>query len=634
MRNKVKNKLNRPNEINKLYTVSKVSKVNEVKNKNEVKDKVITNMFLFVVVFSSLILFSSLALLSPTLVAKEEIMSAMRDEMTRSMNDLHIQDLKKPYFIEYTVRFNSNYQITSVFGMRLDEQIVIPNAIVNVNVRVGDYKFDNSNFVDVTSMFTTTDDDDESFEMRRVPIDLDYNILRRELWLATDNAYKDAAEEYAKKEATMKGVTRKDTTWDFSKVIPIKTLDTFSLPEFDNAKFESIANSASEVFLNYPEFTTGRVIIQYRPNIVYYMNSEGSEYIKNYSFMRIIAFAVAQTKEGEYVYDYYSLVCNSPADFPTKDSILQAAKQVSENVNNLLKAKTIEKNYAGPILFTEQAACELISSVLAPNFAAQKMVSSSMNIFDNRGGNEFQTKIGLRVLSKFITVEDLPSLKEFNKIKLVGSYNIDDESVKPSDVVLVEKGILKTLLSSRSPTEAVQNSNGRKRESSVNISNLKISATDKQKQLSEANLKKELIKLCKEMGLPFGILVKNIVDRNIYNDYISDFVSVSVNDFASYFNRQIGGRGNVKNAVRAYKVYLDGKEELIRDAELIQLSVRAFREVLNVGDRPYVYNTLIQIRYVNLLAASIISPSLLFEEGELSMPTKSTKKPSMLAKPN
>ena len=64
---------------------------------------------------------------------------------------------------------------------------------MSVDVRVGDYKLDNSNFIA-----------DQGFRgflggsTGTVGIDRDYDSLRQDLWLATDQAYKEALDSISK----------------------------------------------------------------------------------------------------------------------------------------------------------------------------------------------------------------------------------------------------------------------------------------------------------------------------------------------------------------------------------------------------------------------------------------------------
>ncbi len=84
-----------------------------------------------------------------------------------------------------------------------------------------------------------------------------------------------------------------------------------------------------------------------------------------------------------------------------------------------------------------------------------------------------------------------------------------------------------------------------------------------------------------------------------------------------------GGARPVSAPLHVYRVYPDGKEELIRGLSLRGLSVRTFRDIVAVSKESVAFH------YLNTLApmsmggtgyvapTSVIGPSLLFEDLEL-----------------
>ena len=74
---------------------------------------------------------------------------------------------------------------------------------MNVDVRVGDYHLDSSNFV--------SEDGFQGFlgPSGQVGIDRDYNSLRQDLWLATDQAFKSALTQKSLKDAFLGSLTKR-----------------------------------------------------------------------------------------------------------------------------------------------------------------------------------------------------------------------------------------------------------------------------------------------------------------------------------------------------------------------------------------------------------------------------------------
>lgn len=559
----------------------------------------------------------------------EELMQAMRDEIKRSMNELKLDAMQKPYYIEYTVTFRDSYSVRAALGS-LVESNKIKTVQLNVGVRIGDYKFDNTNFFDIGLSFFGSSDDEENFKGRNIPIESDYKSLRRELWLSTDAAYKQALELYSKKEASLKNRLRKDTTVDFIFIAPEKNIDTFKIPAFNKAKYENLCIKASEIFRAYPLIATSSVVAEYIPKTVYYVNSEGREYIKTELFSGIEIVAYTQAEDGMPLSEYFTSYGRTPEELPEIDSILKATNKIANNLNSLYKSKLLEEPYSGPVLFEKNAAAELFLQVFAPNLVAQRQPLTEGGFQDNERYGAFQTKIGGRVLPEFFSVVAKPSLNKFEITPLSGFTKIDDDGVYAKDVELITAGYLKSLLSSRVPIKRVRETNGHRRGGSPMLSTLELSA-DTEKSMAYNDLKLRMVKLCKDRELPFGIIVKKILNQNIM---YTSLYRLASGDFEF-------PRGDSKLlVVEAVKVMPDGSEELIRGALAAGFTVQSFKDIIAAGNSPYAYNCLspsVISPYMSggdqYVGVSVIVPDLLFEDGEIRALDSDFRKPPFIANP-
>ena len=134
---------------------------------------------------------------------------------------------------------------------------------------------------------------------------------------------------------------------------------------------------------------------------------------------------------------------------------------------------------------------------------------------------------------------------------------MDDEGVPDKTLSLVEKGVLKDFLRTREPVRGYTESNGRARlaGSTPAPTNLIVTARETN---SLADLKKKMIDLCQQRGLPYGIIVRKM-----------DFPSTAPLDEA---RKMLAGAGAGASAVsmplHVYRLYTDGHEELIRGVRL------------------------------------------------------------------
>ena len=88
----------------------------------------------------------ALALPAPAPAADDVVMKAMRDELNRSMKQLQLEQLEKPYFISYHVQDRTSLNTSATFGALLSGGLSRARFLT-VQVRVGDYQRDNSNFM-------------------------------------------------------------------------------------------------------------------------------------------------------------------------------------------------------------------------------------------------------------------------------------------------------------------------------------------------------------------------------------------------------------------------------------------------------------------------------------------------------
>ncbi|MBI5325200.1 MAG: hypothetical protein HZB41_08020 [Ignavibacteriae bacterium] len=566
-------------------------------------------IYIIIAIFLILISFSVKA------SENEEIMKAMKDEINRSMKELFLESLQKPYYIEYTLKIYDPYHITSTLGT-LTSSSKDKKAELNVNIRVGDYNFDNSNFFDISLGLFGSTDEEENYKSRTMPYELDYKSLRRELWLATDAAYKQASEILSKKLAVLKNRTRKDSTPDFLQIAPEKSYDTFPYPQFNLNKFEDLCRAVSTKFDSYSNLQISYMGLEYIPETVYYSNSEGREYIKTNLYSGIEILAAAQAGDGMPLYDMYSAYSKSPYDLPREDSLIKAALVVAENLTSLQKAPLLEETYSGPVLFEDNASAELFAQIFAPNLVVQRSPMTESGVQESDRYMSFQNKIGGRVLPEFLSVNAEPGKEFYDKTPLIGYFKIDDEGVPSQQVQLVKNGYLKNLLSSRVPTKRVKNSNGHKRGGAAMMSIIEL-YSDKNHKKSRNELIKQLLKLCKDRDLPYGIIVKRAANQNIFYTTLQRVAPTHISQ--NYNPQQF-------NLLQVYKVYPDGKEELIRGCDAGGFTPQSFKDILYVGNKSNILNFLapsVTSPYVTggdlYVGSTVITPSLLFEDGEIKV---------------
>lgn len=567
----------------------------------------------------------------------KSILKAMNEEMARSMKELQIDGLLKPYYLEYKITIKQPLSISSYMG-KTTNITDDPVAQLSVDLRVGDYKFDNSNFVDLGFSFFGSTDDEESYSGRRIPLEINTNSLKRELWLATDAAYKQSNELYSKKLASIRNKTRKDTTEDFYPLAPMKNYDTTSLNDQNYINkvisfydTQTLADKLSAIFKQYKEIYMSNVSIESMPEMVLYVNSEKREYIKSSYYVGLEAVTTTQAEDGLPINNYYTFFANNKDEFLANKDFEKEIHNLCKKTVDISKSKSLEDPYTGPVLFEGTAAGEVIAQNFAGNLASNRAAQSDGLSFGDGNAVNFQNKIGGRVLPEFMSVTSNPRMLKYENISLLGGYDVDDDGNNSQEIVLVKDGFLKTLLSNRVPTKRLKVSNGGRNGGGSMYSILKFD-TKEEKQLSSKDLKSKLLSICKDRDLPFGIIVRKAMNQNIQATTLYKLLP-------DYSSLSMASPGTMI-PIEIYKVFPDGKEEMFKSAKIKGISATSFKDILFTSNTKNVYKLLapnssnpFMSRGNPYITASIIAPDLLFEDIEVAPVDDDLPKPPYITKP-
>lgn len=551
---------------------------------------------------------------------KQWIFSAMKDEMERTLSSLKIDTLGPPYYVGYSVRESESYSVRATMGSLLSVSETPRSRSINVQLRVGSMTFDNTNFLSFGSFGRSGVTFVSNDGTKSTSYEDDEASLRRDLWIATDAVYKLALADLSKKKAAFQNKVRTDTTADFSKTAPYSATVAPTTEKFDLAQWKEKTRNLSAVLKRFPSIQYSEVNSGLANDYTYFLNSDGGQSTRQKIRAWVEVKAKTQAPDGMPLANFVGFFGNSLKELPSDEEMVKQIETMARELTALRDAQTIDL-YSGPVLFENQAAAELVSQGLAANLCnfrepAADNAQLEQMVRSQASDLPFQNKMGSRVLPDFLSVTDDPTMASYKGTPLVGGYIIDEEGVRAKPVRLIENGTLKTLLTSRTPHRRIEESNGHGRgyPPQAFFSNIIVSAGNAK---SDADLKKELLAICKERGLEYGIIIRKIV-----NPY---FQSQFRDDVGMTFFGAISARAFISNPLLVYKVYPDGKEELVRGAEISGMTAQTFKEILSTGQSEYVYNHLASQRrstFSGLFVGgdtrvAVVTPSLLFESIDL-----------------
>ena len=293
----------------------------------------------------------------------DHTLQAMRDEMARAKTRLELKfpgtnEPVRPYYIEYRLLDLDVRQVVGQFGALMNTAHT-RNRFMDVEARVGNYKQDSSNFIS-----------DEGFRgfigsTGSVGIDRDYDSLRQDLWIATDQAFKEAVETYSRKRAYLTSLARQSDIDDFSQATPVKKIEPLVSPDWSNRNWEQEARDSSAALRAFPEINESRVTYYLVYATEYLLTSEGTEIRTNRSFAAIEAGMNTLANDGMELNNFYASYAPKPAELASVDEVKKALN-VKGSELMALRASGTALDYTGPVLFDARAAAPLVAQVLGP----------------------------------------------------------------------------------------------------------------------------------------------------------------------------------------------------------------------------------------------------------------------------
>ena len=512
--------------------------------------------------------------------AADPLLKAMREELEREQKLLVLPGMQRPYFMEYRLEDLRRYEAVANYGA-LTSETDNHQRIVRVEVRIGDYVTDSSSARGEGSLQLAPDDNDAA-------------ALKFALWTATDEAYKNALKAYSAKKAALKSFEGPPTANDFTPAKPVTLIEPLQTLAIDKEDWKSRLSEASGLFLTAPEVKTFADDVQYSSANVsgfvvnrYMVNTEGTVLRHGYSGYSDSISVGGQAADGMELSRSNGSTAVTAAGLESAASLKKRTIANLVSLNELRHAPVVEaEDYHGPVLFSGDAAADVINRLFVPNVEADRPDMGTTA----RTQGAYQSSLHTPVLPVFLTVVDDPSLHTFDGQTLVGSYAVDDEGVKVEPVTIVEHGKLVDFLLGREPVKDFPESNGHGRAAPAQAAHSKagVIVVTSSQGLTSAEMRAKLLGLAKEQG------------RDVY---------------------EVETLGGELTPRLLYRVSPDGTKQLVRGAVFDELDQRSLRSgLLAAGGKPWVAQT------ISPVPQTTIAPEMLFADIAVKRATEEQQK--------
>lgn len=532
--------------------------------------------------------------------AHPDLLEIVTDELNREFSALKAKGDPPPYYMAYEVNDEQTTMESATLGALVtDSQSHIRGF--DTTIRVGSPDFDNYHpYKDTRVQFT---------RFAQISLDNDPNEIRRALWAETDRVYRGASRRLLQLKTDQQLLAdEKEKNADFSIDPAVKYTHAPEQFAIDKESWAKRVRSWSGEFKSHDKILASGVDFVARRNLRTFVNTEGSAIQTGSNFFRIEMQGEALAADGMGLEDFDSIEASDPAHLPSDQAVMERVKLLAKKLDNLAAAPPAEPIVC-PAILSGRASAVFFHEIFGHRVEGHRQKDISE-------GQTFTKMLGTKVLPDFISVTFDATRESYQGNDLIGHYDYDDEGVKARPVKVVQDGVLKTFLLSRSPVGEFKESNGHgRRQPGFEIvsrqSNLLVEST---RSVSSKELRAKLIEEVKRQQKPYGL----------YFEEVSSGYTTT------------GRRGLQAFTVVplvVYRVYADGRpDELIRGVDIVGTPLASFQKIVATSDKAEVFNGYCGAESGSI-PVSAVSPAVLVTEIETQKKQNAQEKQPLLPRP-
>jgi predicted Zn-dependent protease len=473
---------------------------------------------------------------------------------------------------------------------------------LDVEVRVGSPELDNTRALQ---------DDNNGFNhplTRKgiVPFGDDKQALSNALWIETDRRYREAVSAlgYVRQDQATLSKRAQAPDWSASKAEVY--VGTPAKLTFDKSVWVERLKRCSAKALK-GSATRGSCGATFQQYTTYTVNSEGSQIQMSWTHAQLAVSAGVKAPDGQNLSRLEQRFGRQPADLPSESDVEKVIATVTGDLDTLHDAPLAEP-YVGPAILEGRAAGVFFHEVFGHRIEGHRQK-------DTTSGQTFASYVGKDIAPEWLSVYDDAQIQTLNGIQLNGFYRFDDEGVAARKVSLIDSGKLVGFLMSRNPIKGFGASNGHGRRSPglppvARQGNLVVDVT---KSVPRVDLEKMLLEEVKRQKRPYGM---------IFTDISGGFTNTSA--FAPQAFKV--------NPVMAYKIFANGKKELVRGVDITGTPLIALQSIRAASREIETFNGVCGAES-GWVPVSASAPSLLIEKLEVEKGYIPHDRPPVLTAP-
>ena len=533
----------------------------------------------------------------------------LKTELNRNFSVLKNQSIPAYYIYLRLDAIQTISCLGSLGRLQIAPRVSSPTHVLSACMRVGDKTLDNSHEIRSSDSGSYQD---VRIGTEQIPIDNNPAVLKNAIWLELDDLYKQDAQIYEQVKTNINlRVEKDDKSPDFSDD---KAESYYESPvaweslNIQPSVWEDKVRKYSAIFNTNPDIVNGAAYLSATLVRNIFVDTEGREIAQNQIAFQLALTAEALADDGMSLPLAKTWTAFSVNELPSDEEVMQAAKDMSGMLSDLKKAPVVE-SFTGPAILSPAAAGVFFHEIFGHRVEGSRLKQES-------DAQTFKKKVGEQVLPKYLSVTFDPTIKYYKKTPLNGSYVFDDEGIRGQRVDVVQKGVLKNFLMSRTPIQGFLHSNGHGRGQigAAPISRQSNLIVESSQTYSQEELIKKLRKEAKEQGKPYAYYFKEVS---------GGFTNT---------NRYSPNAFNITPLV-VYRIYTDGRpDELVRGVNLVGTPLAMFSQIEGCGNEYAVFNGTCGAES-GPVPVSCTAPALLVKQIETQKRPKSQAQPPYLQKP-
>lgn len=475
---------------------------------------------------------------------------------------------------------------------------------LDVEIRVGSPALDNTR---VLSDPQTAGLNDPLTRHGVMPFGTDKQAISNHLWLETDRRYREAEQALTYVIQDQQTLSKKSQVPDFSSAPAEVFVGKLAKLEYDKAAWVARLKRCSERALR-GKATRGTCSVVFQEITVYFVNSEGSQLQQSFTSAQLAVSVGVKAEDGMGLGRLEQRFGVTPADLPDDAAVDAMIKTVTADLDALHDAPLAEP-YVGPAILEGRAAGVFFHEVFGHRMEGHRQK-------DETSGKTFASYVGKEIMPTWLSVFDDATLATLNGMQLNGFYRFDDEGVRARRVDLVQQGRLMAFLMGRNPIEGFEASNGHGRKQPglppvARQGNLVVAS---ERSVERSELEKMLLEEVKRQGRPYGM---------VFTDISGGFTNTSA----------FGPQSFKVNPTMAYRIYPDGRRELVRGIDISGTPLVALQSIRAASREVETFNGVCGAES-GWVPVSASAPSLLVEKLEIEQSYIPPDRPPVLDPPS